>query len=230
MRGGTFNLKYGRPPERVAGECHELFGEYGLTFLAVQEADDYLDVLADRFHVIGSGESVLLVERGVPVDRVRRHVYGDGWTTVRGGHFPPAVHWQARLAGWLRVRSVHLPTPSEWRDGHPVAPPDRLDDLFATAVGLRWFLRGTGARLAVGDWNEPPTTRGRYSPSWIAEEGGATIHAPESSTGHGRIDYAIASDCRVDELRIDDQVTEFSDHEPVIFRVRRSLVVTAGQN
>lgn len=223
LRGGTFNLKFGRDVERVVEECRKLFGEYGLAFLCTQETDDYVDALREEFVVVGAGEScVLVARRGVKVDQIRRHEYGDGWTTVRGGRFPPAVHWTVRLDEWLRVRSVHLPTPSEWVAGHPVAPPDRLDDLIGTALGLRRYLRGPNARLAAGDWNEPPETSGRYSPQWIAAESRSLIWAPKRSTGHGRIDYVMARGALVTDLHVDDVVTEHSDHEPVIFTVRRA--------
>jgi len=227
LHGGTFNLEYGRDPERVAAEVAKLFVKHRLDFLAVQEFSDYVRAFRAKrgfqvFPTDSGAESGVLVRAGLLTDKPSTHTYGDGWTTIRGGHFPKAVHHQIRIDGWLYVRSVHWPTPSSWPGGHPDAPPERLDDLIATAKGVRRYLAWpcvSNARLAAGDWNEPPSTAGTYSPRWVAEMAGAQIAVPESLAGHGRIDYAIAKGCRVEGIFKDTTITEFSDHEPVIFKV-----------
>jgi hypothetical protein len=229
LRGGTFNLRYGRDPLRVKREVLGLFGKHRLDFLAVQEFTDYRDTFRDTtdYRVIPSGgqcESGTLVRRGITVDRRQQYIYGDGWTTTRGGRFPAAVHNEARLAGWLYLRSVHLPTPSYWADGQLMAPEDRADDLRATMRGLWKYLAHPGTRnawLAAGDWNEPPGTIGRWSPRWLARTTGSRLRCPTSDEGHGRIDYAIVKGARIPDIYKDTVIPELSDHEPVIFTVRR---------
>jgi hypothetical protein len=227
LRGGTFNLRYGRDPHRVMWEVGRLFDKHRLHFLAVQEFSDYRNEFdaSNGFDVVpvkGQCESGIIVRRGVPVDKRSVHVYGDGWITVRGGRFPAAVHNEARIAGWLYVRSVHLPTPTFWPDGRLRSPVERADDTIATMRGLRGFLGRPSfinARLAAGDWNEPPHTTGLYTPQWLARVTRSDMKAPQSLAGHGRIDYAIAKGARIEGILKDTAIPELSDHEPVVFQV-----------
>ena len=227
LNGGTFNLRYGRPPYLVLREITKLFTKHRLHFLAVQEFSDYRDTFARShdFEVVpasGQCESGIIVRRGVPFDKVTAHTYGDGWITIRGGKFPAAVHNEARINGWLYVRSVHLPTPILWDNLVAKGPVDRVDDLAETAEGLRRYFQHPcwiNARLAAGDWNEPPSTPGQYTPRWIATRSGADIQAPQSLAGHGRIDYAMSKGARIEDIFKDTKIPELSDHEPVIFRV-----------
>lgn len=226
LRGGTFNLRYGRDKARVKREVARLFVKHNLDFLCVQEFSDYRNDFAEAgWNVVplkGPCESGIIVANHVRVDQRKVHTYGDGWITVRGGKFPAAVHNEARIGGWLRVRSVHLPTPIFWVNGRTKGPDERLDDLRETMIGLREFLRPWGfwnARLAAGDWNEPPHTTGTYSPQWLARVTRSMLRAPQSLAGHGRIDYAIGKGCRVEGIFKDTAIPELSDHEPVIFKV-----------
>lgn len=50
-----------------------------------------------------------------------------------------------------------------------------------------------GHVLLAGDWNEPPTATGRYSPHWIARKAHLGIYAPPKPGKHGLIDYALSS-------------------------------------
>lgn len=75
----------------------------------------------------------------------------------------------------------------------------------------------TSALALVGDWNAEPHDTGRYSPEWIAAQGGLRIH----STGpgrHGDIDYLMA-DCHVsDPERYESPAgSSRSDHDVVMF-------------
>lgn len=230
LHGGTFNLEYGRTVTRVVSEVKSLFAKHHLDFLAVQEFSDYRNAFRDTdglkvIPTTGACESGIIVREGVQVDKRSVHVYGDGWTTTRGGHFPAAVHNEARIGGWLYVRSVHLPTPTEWKDGRLKSPAERVDDLVATVRGLQDFFdhpAAVNARLAAGDWNETPDTRGRFTPHWLATETKADIAVPTSRAGHGRIDYALAKGCAVQGIFKDELIPELSDHEPVIFRVLKN--------
>lgn len=225
LRGGTFNLLYGRDPARVVEEVWTFLDAGQLGFVCTQETADYVDALrASRLRVIGSGETCIVVHPRVKVRARRRFSYGDGWTTIRGGHHPPVVMWQALLDDWLTVRSVHLPTPSDWQGGRLDAPPERADDLRAASRGLVRYLRQGGARIAAGDYNEPPETRGVFSPHWIASETGSAIDAPVKGSGHGRIDYVLSRGCEVNGVRVVRGSGERSDHDPVRFRVARRFV------
>jgi hypothetical protein len=73
----------------------------------------------------------------------------------------------------------------------------------------------------VGDWNEPASTLGIYSPRWIANQAGARIAVPTSRAGHGRIDYVMYVNCKVTHIFKDTSIPEWSDHEPVIFTVTK---------
>jgi hypothetical protein len=227
LRGGTFNLKFGRDPKRVLTEVGALFDRHRLHFLCVQEFSDYRNTFhasraLDVVPVKGQCESGIIVRPGVRVDKQSVHTYGDGWITIRGGRFPAAVHNEARIGGWLYVRSVHLPTPITWSDGRIKGPHDRVDDLAATAEGLRRYFQHpcwVNARLAAGDWNEPPWTSGEYAPSWVATRSGARIAVPVSRAGHGRIDYGMVKGARIVGIFKDVKIPELSDHEPVIFKV-----------
>lgn len=72
--------------------------------------------------------------------------------------------------------------------------------------------------LVGGDWNQPPSNKGAYSPHWIARRAQLRIHAPARGK-HGRIDF-LMSDARVPSM------TRFrgggSDHGLVSFRVTGS--------
>lgn len=229
LRGGSFNLEYGRDPKRVLSEVNRLFIKHRLHFLCVQECSDYIQAFRTDpelvfIPTVGSVESGILVRRGVSISNKSSHIYGDGWITVRGGHYPAAEQYQALLAGWLYVRSCHLPTPSYWVNGNLRGPAERTDDLRATSRGLvRYFAPPSifRARLVAGDMNEPPTTAGAFSPRWIAKVTRAALAVPVSRAGHGRIDYVIHKGCRITTIFKDTKIPELSDHEPVIFVVEK---------
>lgn len=229
LRGGSFNLKYGRDPHRVLWEIRQLFDKHRLSFLCVQEVNDYIAIIraSNDFVFIPTNEvseSGIIVRRGISISKKSKHVYGDGWTTVRGGHFPAAEQHQALLAGWLFVRSCHLPTPTFWHDGRVRTPRERMDDLVLTSRGMARYLLPPSfwrARLVAGDMNEPPSTLGAFSPAWIARTARAHLAFPKSREGHGRIDYVLFKGCRVTRIWKDTEISELSDHEPVIFIVEK---------
>lgn len=226
LNGGTFNLKFGRDRQRVQSEVERLVVKHSLDFLCTQEAKDY-DAQLRRIDgydyytkaVDGSApDNGILVRHGHKVTGVRYRSFGDGWVTVAGGRHRPIMVPRLTIDGWLRVRSVHAATPSKWDDGLWL-PAERLDDYLDMMRSVRRFMKRRGARLVAGDWNEPPNTRGRWSPGWLAQQAGARCAAPDQKAGHGRIDWAMYKGCRITRISKDLQITEASDHEPVVFTV-----------
>lgn len=234
LSGGTFNLKYGRDHAKVKHEIEGLLEKHDLDFLCLQEANDYYSVLnkIDGYDYIAGPdttgrESTILVKSTLKQDKIKFKKYGDGWTTLRGGKHSPTGQTQVRIDGWLFVRSLHIPTPSGWKNGKiddSVTPPERKDDLIASMKGLKRYLGKStkrNARLAAGDWNEPPTTSGQYSPTWLRKTTKSSYHLPTSTAGHGHIDWMISKGIRVLSIIKDTHFKQGSDHKPVIFTVRK---------
>ncbi len=227
LKGGTFNLLNSRADQTVKEEVERLLSKYDLDFLCVQEAVEYRKVLDSikgyKFYI--QADVGFLVKKHLKVDRVKKFTYGDGWITVRGGKHPAAGQVQLRIDGWLYARGVHLPTPSDWSYGKFVAPAARADDYVESAKGLLRYFRLPGlinGRIALGDWNENPETMGQYSPAWIAKARKAKTWAPESREGHGRIDYVMGKGVDVPHLFKAVDFNEKSDHEAVIFVVKKT--------
>ena len=231
--GGSYNLLFGRPLDVVKGEVERLIKKHDLDFLAVQEGQDYERMLGTvkGFNYFtepgrGANENGVLVRDGLTADKFKSKFYGDGWTTINGDHHVAAVQNEVRIDGWLKVRGLHLPTPSSWKDGRisPETPAERKDDLIASMKGLRYYLSWPStkvARIAVGDWNEAPTTSGEYSPKWLETTTKSASYTPTSRAGHGHIDWVMAKGCRITNIFKDLDIREYSDHEPVIFTVRK---------
>lgn len=227
LDGGTFNLKYGRDKNTVKGEVERLLHKHHLDFLVVQESTDYRRELGDikGYDYIYNQDVGILTKHTVKQDKVKSNDYGDGWTTVRGGHHTPTGAIQVRLNDWLYVRTGHMPTPTTWVNGKLVSPDERKDDYIAAAKGLlryfNWPCTRYG-RIAAADWNESPDTIGEYSPGKIARDKGAKTWTPESRVGHGRIDWVMGKGVKVTKIFKDLDIKEGSDHEPVIFTVSKA--------
>lgn len=235
LTGGSFNLLNSRPFDVVKDEVERLLKKHDLDFLAVQEATEYVRPLSNidgytyytwRDGGRGAQENGVLVKDEYVVDKFRGEFYGDGWTTVTKAYHVASVQNQIRIDGWLLVRGLHLPTPSHWKNGKIVdTPTERKDDLIASVKALRWYLRLPSiknARIAVGDWNEAPTTTGEYSPQWLAQYTDSVASTPQSREGHGHIDWVMAKGCRVLNIFKDTDIHEGSDHEPVVYTIRKN--------
>lgn len=235
LQGGSFNLLFGRDVDRVAREVMTLLRKHDLDFLCVQEARDYFDVLRaipDYRYVStrrykGGSQVGILVKREHKLSRPTFRSLGDGWFVVGTKiRHAPVTFPRVTINNWLRVGAIHLPTPTHWPHGKLVAASDRADDYLAAARVIKRFLTGKQriyTRLVAGDWNEPPTHKGEWSPGWIAMRAGATAVAPPQLAGHGRIDYPIVADGRLLDVTKDLAIAENSDHEPVIFTVQSTL-------
>lgn len=231
LRGGSFNLEFGRDPETVRMEVINFTKKHKLDFLCLQEAADYtnqLKTVPGYVFVAGGSshaarQSPILVKDTLSVSKVESVPYGNGWRGHGGLVHAATVDTVCKI-NWLKVRSIHLPTPSEWVNGHigGRTPEGRKDDLIAGMKSLQGFLRFPCifvARIIVGDWNEPPTTSGEYSPRWLANVSKAKSYTPVSREGHGHIDWAMVKGAHITNIAKDLDIKEGSDHEPVFFTV-----------
>jgi hypothetical protein len=225
-RIGTFNCLYGRNPRKVLDEIKHACLTNRLDVLIVQEAKDYYHgllhlydfnyycgVTSDSHKQVG-----ILVNEQHGVTRVRLKEAGDGWRTEGGAYHGPVATPQLLVNGKLAVKGVHLPTPSMWKNGKLHGPPERVDDLKATMSQITtWFKpkKGSNAvKVVGGDWNEPPTTKGEFSPSAIAAASGAHIHSTNQKSPHGNIDYFMVKGLyQFKNMYQDDELQERSDHE-----------------
>jgi hypothetical protein len=233
LKGGTANLEHSRPAKEVKSEVRGFLAKHQLDFLCTQESKDYRDILGTipgyEYITVPRNSDLnadcgILVSNDVLWSKVKYHEYGDGWITVTGDNHKPATQVEVKLNDWLKVRSVHLPTPSDWVAGQLVAPAERKDDLIASMNGLKQFFRWPStkiARCAVGDWNEPPFTYGKYTPDWLAETTGSRIACPSSIAGHGRIDYVVFKGAVVTDILKDSNYAEKSDHNWVVFEITK---------
>jgi hypothetical protein len=231
MTGGFFNLRYGRPPGTVKSEVTRLLKKHDMDFLDVCEAADYFKVLREikdyKYFATnayrGGTESGILVHRDHKATDPVYGSYGDGWVTLRGGKHSPVTFPRVTIDGWLRSGSIHMPTPTTWVNGRLHAPPEREDDYLVSAHRIRRYLSINDGltRQVAGDWNEPPTTMGEWSPGWIAKNTGSKLDYPKSFKGHGHIDYTITRRGEVHRIWKDLDIAEGSDHEPGVFMVSR---------
>jgi hypothetical protein len=220
IRGATYNCLRGRNPDRVARWVRELMVHKNLSFVLLQEATDYVDVLRGLPGCVlvspagGHHETVIVVDTTTGVsnpDRVSLEPLG--WSTVRGGRAWPRTMAVCRLDGWLVVGSVHFPPSVTWRAGRPRGPSERVKAYRRSSRTLtRWLSNRRRPVLVAGDFNEPADTAGRWSPRWIARTSGSHIWTT------GGIDYAIGARVRVTGLHnVADRGG--SDHHARVFTV-----------
>lgn len=223
-RLATFNLKYGRDPEVVAGEVDRLMRKHELTAVAVQEAREYLEQLDALPGTLVAGvQTAVLVAAGHKVTHAGSEDHGDGWHTQDGAKHRPGEFTRCTIDGWLRFASTHWPTPSSWPHGVLEAPAERKDDLTALALRCRRFLSYDDelTRAIGADFNEGPGTRGKLAPRWVAETTGSQLRTGTGRQGHGRIDGFLVKRGRVVRIGKDLQLAEGSDHEPVVAWIAR---------
>lgn len=228
MRGGTFNLLYGRDPKIVQKEVSELLIEHNLDYLGVQESTDYQLVLHDipgySYYTGGSvngGASTeigLLVKDIHDVSNVKNKAFGDGWWGVQRKGKPirmqPRNFLVATINNKRKVAVVHYPPNVDIANG---VPEDRYEDLASLSKKCMNFLSGPSfkSREILGDWNCEPYVRAKFSPKWIAYKTGATLSSPDD-----RIDYILTKGLKVVSIRKVYKAREKSDHELVIFVTR----------
>lgn len=228
MRGGTFNLLYGRDPKVIQKEIKYLLRKHDLDYLGVQESTDYRLVLHDipgySYYTGGSVNGGASTEIGIlvkdihTVTNVKNKAFGDGWWGVQRKGKPVRMKPRNFLVVTInhkrKVAVVHYPPNVDIIDG---LPEDRYEDLKALSKRCRNFLSGPSfkTREILGDWNCEPFVRAKFSPRWIANQTGATLSSPDD-----RIDYVLTKGLKVVSIRKVHRARENSDHELVIFVTR----------
>ncbi|RKH07182.1 hypothetical protein D7V97_21640, partial [Corallococcus sp. CA053C] len=234
LKGATYNVERDRDPKQVQQWLGKFAKSNDLDFVQLQEINGYHKALENipGYHLVtfpgakDHGETGILVKDSL-LERQRLSIQGEGggWNTVRGGHAPPRAATAVQLAGWLKVVSAHQPPSVDWKGGQPVGPPNRVSTYKSLSEKLLAFAKRQIERkpdqglLIGGDWNEPETTKGKWSPGWIAQQAGMTTHGGVKSHGDARIDYAMSYGCQVTNVK--SGPTGRSDHNIVTFTVSR---------
>lgn len=228
MRGGTFNLLYGRDPLVVKMEVDFLVHHYDLDYLGVQESTDYRVVLHDipgySYYTGGSvngGASTevgMLVREDHTVTNIKNKSYGDGWWSGiagrKGVRMQPRNFLTLTINGKHRKGVCHFPPSVDLKER---TPDDRYWDYAALSKRLLSFFSGPSfkTREVMMDANCEPHVRIKYSPGWVAGQTGATLSSPDD-----RIDYILTKGLRVLSIEKVKTNREDSDHNLVIFVTR----------
>ncbi|NOJ94092.1 endonuclease/exonuclease/phosphatase family protein, partial [Corallococcus coralloides] len=234
LKGATYNVERDRNPQDVKKWLGDFAKKNKLDFVQLQEINGYHKALENipGYHLVtfpgakDHGETGILVKDSL-LQGQKTSIQGEGggWTTVRGGHAPPRAATAVKLAGWLQVVSAHQPPSVDWKGGEPVGPKNRVSTYKSLSEKLLGFAQRKIAKnpdeglLIGGDWNEPASTKGKWSPHWIARQAGMKTHGGVESHGHGKIDYAMSYGCKVTNVKAGP--TGGSDHNIVMFTVSR---------
>lgn len=207
MRVGTYNVEYGQPVSPHVAMILADAARYRLDVLALQEVQTYQrDLRAEapshgyRFYGVDYGGS-----RDGFLVAARDHVTAFGHFDTGGWWWQGSHRARNTTIVWVIVNGVeyatlHAPVHA-WTpcpicaggrafDGTPlVRNAYRLfvDDMVAFA----WH-RHTPLVL-LGDWNSSPGARGTSSPDALRARIHGHFITPGRSTGHGEIDFAIAT-------------------------------------
>lgn len=227
LKGATYNCKIGRKPAAVAKWLGDFAKAKKLDFVQLQEISGYHDALEKipGYRLItfpkskDHGETGVLVRDDIETKGARSLQSKIGWTNVRGGVAQPRAATSVRLAGWLRVVSVHAPPGIDWKNGQAVGPSQRIRSYGSLTEKLLGHSKRQAERnpdqgmIIGGDWNEGASTGGKWSPSWLAANGGFRKHRT------GGIDWEMARGARVSDVKRGPDGG--SDHHIVTFTVRR---------
>ena len=233
LNGATYNVERDRNPNEVKQKLGAFAKKHDLDFIQLQEINGYHKALEKipGYHLVtfpkakDHGESGILVKDSL-MTRQATYIQGEGgWNTVRGGRAPPRAAVAVQLAGWLKVVSAHQPPSVDFKNGQPVGPPNRVKTFKSLSEKLLAFAQRQlknnpdQALLIGGDWNEPASTKGKWSPAWIAQQAGMATHGGVKTHGNGRIDWEMSHGCRVSNVKAGP--TLGSDHNIVTFTVSR---------
>jgi Putative peptidoglycan binding domain len=234
LKGATYNVERDRDPAEVRKRLGGFAKRHDLDFIQLQEINGYHKALENipGYHLVtfpkakDHGESGILVKDSLLAKQpMLIQGEGGGWTTVRNGHAPPRAAVAVKLAGWLTVVSAHQPPSVDWKNGQPVGPPNRVSTYKSLSEKLLAFAKRQlekhpeQALLIGGDWNEEASTKGKWSPGWIAQQAGMKTHGGAKTHGNASIDWEMSNGCRVSNIKAGR--TLGSDHNIVTFTVSR---------
>lgn len=209
LRVALWNPRRGRNDSHVVDLIDGIMATRDLDALLLCEATEYVDNLRRAQHNApwrvlansarpGADEVAIILRDGLTFARFdSRRLAADGWFTSRGHRVAPR-HLAAvdvRVGHTCTTLAVtHFPPSGRWRLGRLVGPRRRVLATRRQARNLvTWANHYAAHRLVLAaDWNETPSTRGRWSPHWIARRAGLHVVAPRQGT-HGRDRQAARS-------------------------------------
>jgi hypothetical protein len=206
---GPFNMERGHPPAAHAKRTVEIFCEEGFDVLCLSECHDYLPhlikeaqdagvVLLYKDEKRGDDQNTILVKPEREVGDVWSFEAGSGWFTKSGAKHVPMQPLAAVIDGVLYI-SGHAPVTAWVVSGkfgrRFVGPVLRRLAYQGFVRRLRRVYRHHTHRPVVAwcDWNATPDTRGLWSPNWLRRKVAGRFIRPAVSTGHGEIDFAVAT-------------------------------------
>ena len=233
LNGATYNVERDRSPAAVHKFLTGFTKSHDLDFVQVQEINGYHQALNSipGYSLVtfpsakDHGESGILVRDSLLKSKGSFIQSQGGWTTVRGGHAPPRAATAVKLAGWLDVVSAHQPPSVDWKNGQMVGPENRIKTYKSLSEKLAAYAKRVignnpnDGLLIGGDWNEPASTKGKWSPRWIAQQAGMAVHGGLATHGKGKIDWEMSYGASVTNMQVGP--TGGSDHHIVTFTVSR---------
>lgn len=227
LKGASYNCKIHRNPATVAKSLGEFARKQNLDFIQLQEISGYHKALEKipGYKLItfprskDHGETGVLVRNEIEAKQAWSVQSTEGWTNVRGGVAQPRAATTVRLAGWLRVVSVHAPPGIDWKNGQAVGPEQRIKSYGSLTQKILDLAQRQAEKhpdqglLVGGDWNEGARTGGKWSPSWLAANGGMKKHAT------GGIDWEMSRGAKVSNVKVGPNLG--SDHRIVTFTVEQ---------
>lgn len=149
----SWNMRYGREPDRAARDLTSIISSQRPDVLALQEAADYHHAIHEvarqlGFVVLasprpGRWHQVLMVRKALSVDLPRFvQLSPHGWWLVAGGRHRELWATSWLIGGRVRVVDLHLPPSVSWRGGRIRGPVMRVAAYVAAMQKLRrWALR-----------------------------------------------------------------------------------------
>lgn len=205
---GTYNVEYGHPVAPHVKMILEDARRYNLDVLALQEIQDYQHALRQqapaagyRFYGLahgGSRDGFLVATR----DRVSAwgHFETGGWWWQSPGHRVTTATTIWIIVNGVEYDTVHAPvhawTPcGPCAGGRAFAGPAPRRDAYSVFVHdeIRHAWHRHTPLVLLGDWNSSPGARGPASPNHLRLMIHGRFIATGHSTGHGEIDFAIAT-------------------------------------
>lgn len=226
MKGASYNCLVGRDPKEVTRWLTKTVREKNLDFVQLQEINGYHQALRSipGYKLItfpgarDRGESGILVRNGISVEGEKSIQSTEGWKSPDGEIRRPRAATSVLLGGWLRVVSVHAPPAIDFANGQIKGPEQRKKAYASLMEKVLGHAKQVGSKhpdqalLIGGDWNEPASSSGKWSPNWLASQAGMTKHTA------GGIDWEMARGCEVTKVRHGERGG--SDHRMVLFNVK----------